>query len=86
MASLLVMSDWGGTDAESLKTRITNLFSGTGSIPLDVEDFKMKLVCCASDGGSAHFWSENRSNEQPWMIKIHCVNHHVIREQHLNVC
>ena len=39
------MSDWGGTDAELLKKGITHIFSGTGSISLDSEDFKMKLVC-----------------------------------------
>ena len=55
VASLLVMNDWRGTDAESLKKGITRLFSGTGSITLDVEDFKTKLVCCTSDGGSVNF-------------------------------
>ena len=61
MASLLEMSDWGGTDAESLEKGITHIFSDAGSIPLDVEDFKMKLVCCTSDGASV--WSKNRSND-----------------------
>ena len=55
MASLLEMSDWGGTDAESLEKGITHIFSDAGSIPLDVEDFKMKLVCCTSDGASVNF-------------------------------
>ena len=61
IASLLEMSDWGGTDAESLEKGITHIFSDAGSIPLEVEDFKMKLVCCTSDGASV--WSENRSND-----------------------
>ena len=43
MASFLEMSDWGGTDAESLERGITHIFSDTGSIPLDVEDFNMNL-------------------------------------------
>ena len=55
MASLLEMSDWGGTDAESLEKGITHIFRDTGSIPLDVEDFKMKLACCTSDGASVNF-------------------------------
>ena len=55
MASLLEMSDLGGTDAESLKKGITHIFSDAGSIPLDVEDFKMKLVCCTSGGASVNF-------------------------------
>ena len=61
MASFLQISDWGGTDTESLEKWITHIFSDAGSIPLDVEDFKMKLVCCKSDGASV--WSENRSND-----------------------
>ena len=55
MASLLEMSDWGGTDAESLEKGITHILSDAGSIPLNVEDFKMKLVCCMSDGAGVHF-------------------------------
>ena len=55
------MSDWGGTDAESLAKGITHIFSHAGSIPLHVEDFKMKPVSCKSDGASV--WSENRSND-----------------------
>ena len=61
MASLLEMSDWGGTDAESLEKGITHIISNAGSIQVNVEDFKMKLVCCKSDGASV--WSENRSND-----------------------
>ena len=79
MASLLEMSDWGGTDAESLEKGITHIFRDTGSIPLDVEDFKMKLACCTSDGASVNFRAKTGltrlSVQQPWMIKIHCVNH-----------
>ena len=52
MASLLEMRDWGGTVAESLEKEITHIFSDAGSIPLDVEDFKVKLVCLKSDGAS----------------------------------
>ena len=76
------MSDWGGTDAESLEKGITHIFSEAGSIPLDVEDFKMKPVCCTSDGASINFGAKTGlmtwlSVHRPWMIKIHCVNHRV---------
>ena len=82
MASLLETSDWGGTDAESLKKGIIHIFSDAGSIPLDVEDFKMKLVCSTSDGASFNFEAKTGlmtrlSVQRPWMIKIHCINHHV---------
>ena len=58
MASVLKMSDWGGTDAESLTKWITYIFSDAGSIPLIVKDFKIKLVCCKSDGASVNFGAE----------------------------
>ena len=81
-ASLLEMSDWGGTDTESLEKGITHIFSDAVSIPLDVKDFKMKLVCCTSDGASVNFGAKTGLMtrllvQQPWMIKIHCVNHRV---------
>ena len=34
------MSDWGGTDAESLEKGITHIFSGAGSVPFDVETLR----------------------------------------------
>ena len=76
------MSDWEGTDAESLEKGITHIFSDADSIPLDVEDFKMKLVCCTSDGANANFGAKtglmtSLSVQWPWMIKINCVNHRV---------
>ena len=82
MASLLEMSDWEGTDAESIEKGITHIFSDAVSIPLDVKDFKMKLVCCTSDGASVNFGAKTGLMtrllvQQPWMIKIHCVNHRV---------
>ena len=76
------MTDWGGTDAESLEKGITHIFRDAGSIPFDVEDFKMKLVCCTSDGASVNFGAKTGlmtrlSVQRPWMIKIHCINHRV---------
>ena len=40
----------------------------------------MKLACCTSDGASVNFRAKTGlmtrlSVQQPWMIKIHCVNH-----------
>ena len=82
MASLLEMNDWGGTDVESFEKGITHIFRDAGSIPLDVEDFKMKLVCCTSDGASVNFGAKTGlmtrlSVQRPWVIKIHCTNHRV---------
>ena len=80
VASLLEMSDWGGTDAESVEKGITHIFSDAGGIPLDIEDCKMKLVHCAADGASVNFGAKTGlmtglSVQWPWLIKIHCINH-----------
>ena len=76
------MSDWGGTDAESLEKRITHIFSVAGSVPFDVEDFKMELVCCTSDCASVNFGAKTGlmtrlSVQRSWMVKIHCANHRI---------
>ena len=76
------MSGWEGTDAELLKKEETYIFSGSGSMSLDVDDFKMKLIYCTSDNANVKFGVKTGlmtrlSVQRPWMIKIHCVNHYV---------
>ena len=39
----------------SLEKGITHIFSDADSIPLEVEDFKMKLVCCTLHGANVNF-------------------------------
>jgi len=46
------MSDWGGTDAESLKNGIDSIFKEEGQIPID--DYKKKLVTVTADGASVN--------------------------------
>ena len=70
------MSDWPGTDAESLENRITHIFSGVGTIPLNVKVFKMKLVCCKSDAASTGLMTR-LSVQRQWMTRIYCVNHRI---------
>lgn len=81
VASLLEMSLWGGTDAQSLKNGIDDIFSPSGLIPLG-DKYQTKIIGCTSDGASVNFGrisglmtrlSENR----PWLIKMHCTNHHI---------
>ena len=76
------MSDFGGTDAESLKNGIDSIFLENGSIPLDPLNYQNNVIGCTSDGASVNFGrisglmtrlSENR----PWLIKIHCTNHRI---------
>ena len=52
VASLLEMSDWGGTDAESLKNAIDHIFEEQGSIPID--NYGLKLVSVTANGASIH--------------------------------
>ena len=52
VASLLEMSKWGGTDADSLKKGIDNIFNN-GLFKTD--DYQTKLVSATSDGASVNF-------------------------------
>ena len=44
------MSDWGGTDAESLKKGIGSIFLKDGKIP--VTNYETKLISLTTDGAS----------------------------------
>ena len=76
------MSDWGGTDAESLKNAIDSIFSEKGSVPLN--DYKTKLVSATTDGTSVNTGRKSgllvrleRDGQRPWLLKIHCANHRI---------
>ena len=78
MTSLLEMSDWGGTDAASLKKGIDSIFSDEENISVD--QYKEKLVSLTTDGASVNtghisgLMTRFASNRE-WLVKIHCVNH-----------
>ena len=46
------MSDWGGTDTESLKKGINSIFLKDGKIP--VINYETKLVSLTNDGASVN--------------------------------
>ena len=52
VASLLAMSDWGSTAAESLKKGIMSIFLGDGKIT--VTNYETKLVSLPTDGASVN--------------------------------
>ena len=52
MLPLLEMSDWGGTDAESLKKGIDSIFLKDGKIP--VTSYEKKLVSLTMDRTSVN--------------------------------
>ena len=74
VASLLEMSEWGGTDADSLKKGITSIFSEEGRIPLT--DLKTKLVSITSDGASVNTGRINglmvqfEAEDKTWQITV----------------
>ena len=49
---MLKLSEWGGTDANSLKKGIDNIFNN-GLFKTD--DYQTKLISATSDGASANF-------------------------------
>ena len=52
VASLLAVSDWGSTDAESLKKGIMSIFLEDGKIT--VTNYETKLVSFTTDGASVN--------------------------------
>ena len=46
------MSDWGGTDAASLKKAIDGIFSENGCLPM--KEYGTKLVAATADGASVN--------------------------------
>ena len=52
MASLLQMSEWGGTNAKSLKLAIDNIFSEKGHLPL--KGYETKLIAATADGAAVN--------------------------------
>ena len=78
MASLLEMSNWGGTDAESLFNGINSIFEKDGM--LEMEDYQTEFVSCTADGTSVNFGCisgllTRMDLDRGWLIKIHCANH-----------
>ena len=80
VASLLDMSDWGGTDTESLKKEIDSIFFKDGKI--HVKKYETKLVSLTADGASVNTGRISSlmtrfALERDWLLKIHCINHRV---------
>ena len=77
------MSDWGGTDAASLKKGIDNIFGDKGRIPLKDDQHRHKVVGCTSDGANVNFGRNTglmrrlAVDRRPWLIKIHYTNHRI---------
>ena len=74
------MANWGGTDAESIKKAVDNIYCENGRLPL--KDFNTKLVSSTADGASVNFgrlsgFLTRLDAERGWLLKIHCSNHRI---------
>ena len=74
------MSDWGGTDAESLKKWVNSIFLKDGKIPMT--NYETKLVSLTTDGASVNTGKISGlmtrfALERDWLVQIHCINHRV---------
>ena len=78
-ASLIEMSDWGGTDAASLKKSIENISEDKGRVPRKEDEYKHKIISCNLDGASVNFGINTGlmsriAVDRPCLIKIHSAN------------
>ena len=75
------MSDFGRTDAASLKEGIEQIFDKEkGFLRLDSKKYEQSLVGAPADGASVNFGAYNglltkTAATRPWLLKIHCSNH-----------
>ena len=67
VASLLEMSKWGGTDADSLKKGIDIFNNGL----FKTDDYQTKLVSATSDGASVNFRKEDMGYTISCLITDH---------------
>ena len=80
LISLAKMSDFGGTDAESIKKAIDHSF--LKEINISESSFLNCLVGATADGANVNTGTyrgvlTQLKNERPWLITIHCVKHRI---------
>ena len=82
VASLLEMSQYmyGGTDADSIKKAIDDVF--VEKLGLDEDQYVYSMISSTADGASVNFGKYRGVLTQlklarPWLLTIHCVNHRI---------
>ena len=81
LLDLLNMSEYGGTDALSIKTAIDGTFDEeSGSVKLSADDYRRKMISATADGASVNMGAyqgvlTRLSTTRDWLLPIHCVNH-----------
>ena len=83
LVNLLNMSEFGGTDADSIKDAIDSVFDEhSGTIKLSAEDYRRKLITATAEGASVNMGAyrsvlTQMEETRDWLLKIHCVNHRI---------
>lgn len=80
VTSLLEMSDYGGTDATSIKKGIDDAM--LNKLKLNEEVYQYSCVSSTADGASVNFGKYHGvltqlKETRPWLLTVHCVNHRV---------
>nr|XP_047137620.1 zinc finger protein 862-like [Hydra vulgaris] len=82
--SLRNMTDFGGSDANSLKLALDSVFITNNvtlaKIPFSTVQYRTKLISATADGANVNMSIYNGALTQlkatrPWLVNIHCVNH-----------
>ena len=80
VVTLLDMSDLGGTNADSIKAAIDNIFCEGDGVkvqgPLHLLDYQTKLVCATADGANVNVGVYSgvltqMKNEREWLATIY---------------
>jgi hypothetical protein len=83
VTELLEMSQFGGSDANSITAGINSVFQSDSSFfKISNEDYDKKLVSATADGASVNFGISNGvltqlQKSRKWLLKIHCINHRI---------
>ena len=81
MVDLLNMSEFGGTDANSIKEAMDSVFDEeNGAIKISSEDYMRKLISATADGASVNMGAHlgvltQLQQNRNWLLQIHCTNH-----------
>ena len=80
VTSLIEMANFGGTDADSIKKGIDNVYLNELNLPSGT--YEKKVISVTSDGASVNTGIyrgvlTQLKRERPWLTTIHCVNHRI---------
>ena len=74
------MSQYGGTNADSFKKAIDDVF--VEKLVMDEDQYIYSMISSTADGASVHFGKYSGvltqlKSTRPWLLTVHCVNHRI---------